>query len=164
MEFRNITLAKIRRPHGLHGAVVVQILDAERFGKIAEKISENGEKIFVELYDKISRQNRRVDLKIRRIFGKVNDVCRLEFDGFSSVDEVQDFRNVFLEQEVDSDEFCLEDLVGFKLYDGERFLAKITAIHDFGAGLVVDSEKEMYSLADLDLESVKDGKVWMKNT
>lgn len=158
MEFKCITLAKIRRPHGLKGALVTEIYNHEKLAQVFEKQLP----VSVNFYDHRERRIKSIDVEIEHIFGVVKNVCRMKFVGYDDVSQLEEFRNVFLEIENTENEFCLEDLVGMDLYYQNQFISKITAIHDFGAGIVVDTEKEMFTLDSLDLENIANGRVQLK--
>jgi len=134
-----ISVAKIRRPHSLHGAVIAQVLKKKEF-------DENLNNIFY------------IDL-----IGYVGSVCRIKFKDFDGIDSVEEFRNVFLNIGVSDDTFVLEDIIGMQVFDGKMYMGTISSVNDFGAGIVIDTENEMFSINELDLENMSRGVIKLIN-
>jgi len=146
-----ISVAKIRRPHSLHGAVIAQVLKKKEFDENLNNI------FYIDLMGEI------IEMKIEKIFGYVGSVCRIKFKDFDGIDSVEEFRNVFLNIGVSDDTFVLEDIIGMQVFDGKMYMGTISSVNDFGAGIVIDTENEMFSINELDLENMSRGVIKLIN-
>ena len=149
---RKIKIAKIRKPHGLKGAVNVELIHSNA-AILLEK-----SKIF------IYHENQEIQLNLAKSFAHVGNLCKLQFAEYCNADQINHLRNVFLYAVDFSDNFYVEDLIGVQIISSNgKKIAKIIELHDFGAGLVFDTDKsDMFLLDQLDLESISNGTIKLK--
>ena len=104
--------------HGLKGEVKVKPTtdDIERFDYLDEIILDNGK-------NKINTRVKSVKY--------LNKFVVLGFEGFNSINEVEGLRNydIMVDRdnaiELDEDENFIGDLIGCKVYEGEKYIGKI---------------------------------------
>lgn len=145
-------IAKIRKAHGLHGAVVIEFFDqsyVDGLGYLQGVMNSNGQ---------ISIDGKQ--FSIERIFGIVNNLCRIQFVG-CDMNAVKDLCGKFIQVEYDG--FDYDELIGCKVKDSSgKIIATISRIHNFGAGMICDTDKDMILFDDLDLKNLKNKIVYLK--
>lgn len=143
-------VAFIRRTHGLDGAVVVQVV-TDVFYDAFELLRNSQLYIGEEL------------MQIERIFGQVKDIARIKFAGYT-IDTAKKLCSQWIE--ADYEGFDYDRLIGVPIkYDDSadsKVVAKITAIYNFGAGIICDTTNDMFALDDLDLKDARKGVVYLK--
>jgi len=140
-------IARIRRPHGLDGAVVAQVVTDTFYD--AHEILKGNTTVMIE----------DVEYEVERLFGIVKDVFRIKLVG-QTVDTAKELAGKWIAAEYKG--FDYDRLVSLPIKQNDKTLAKITGIYDFGAGIVVDTNKDMYSILQLDLRDVGKGVVYLK--
>lgn len=120
-----LMVGKVRRPHGLHGEVVVEI------------ITDFPEHLHAGKMVYIGENHTRLTIRTQRF---LKNGFLLAFEGFSTPDQVNSFRNKFLYidkasvPELPSDEYYFHQVLGLSVITdtGER-LGNITEILETGA-------------------------------
>lgn len=145
-------VGRIRRTHALDGAVVVQLV-TETYYDAIELLKNAFE----------AKKNVIVDEKeliIERLFGHVKDVCRVQFAGYD-INEAKTICNEYIEAQYDG--FDYDRLIGLPIKDSNgKLIAKISSIHNFGAGIVCDTNKDMFLFDELNLVDVRKGVLYLK--
>ncbi len=143
--FRKNKVLKLRKPHGVKGYMLADFY-------IDDPSSLIGKTLLAKDID--------MTFVIDDIFGVSGDVVRVKIKGFDSPEAFSNIRNVDLYVVEYDNSFFLEDLIGAKIIYHSKFVGYITDIHDFGAGLVFDTDFDrMLSVSEVDINSFKDGSV-----
>lgn len=144
------SVGKIRRLHGLDGAVVVAIF-ADSYIDTYEIFNnlKQGDYVFLDGQK----------LQIERIFGFTKNICRIKFVGY----DMSDAKNLCGEYlQVEFNGFDYDQLIGLPIYINDRIYARISAIYNFGGGIVCDTNKDMVAVSELDLSHLDSGKIYYK--
>lgn len=146
------TIAKIRRPHALNGAM------------LADSYLENLDDVFSmeEIY--IDLNGEFLKIQISSVFGFSNNKFRFLAKEIDSKESASRFNNCFLKVPFEkmpklSSELYLEQLIGLQIKSHNRVLGEIKAIHDFGAGKIVETKSDMFPIQNLNLENIEKGYV-----
>jgi len=139
------TIAKIRRPHGIAGAMLVEFY-LEDMNSLSQY-----KPIFIKKFDE------KIEINIKEIFGKCKNSYRIIADEIKSKEDAAQFRNceIITEYKNMPEGIYLEQLVGFKVEKNKKIIGTIFAIHNFGAGYVAETEHEdMILIEDLAIEDL----------
>jgi hypothetical protein len=148
-------VAFIHRTHGLDGAVFISIpqyscIDSVELLKNAQKNNEpvfiDDEQFFIERLFGCVKINKTVKYRIKFVdcdFYSAKQLCNkvlsIEYKGLD-----------------------YDALIGVVIVEDNRRIAQIEAVYDFGAGIVCDTNVDMYSINDLDLSTLEQGFVIKK--
>ena len=130
-----ITIGVIVDKHGLKGLIKV---------KFYTETEDN-----IELYNPIIlSNNEKFNIKVKsKIKGLA--ICELENINDANKAEVLKGEKIFVERSkfplLENGEYYQSDLIDCKVYDFEgEYLGKVNAVHDFGAGPILEIGKELF--------------------
>lgn len=127
---QNVVIARVRRPHGIRGKLLVEDLTGGAFAP--EQGTELGFGFDTGLES----------IKLAKIKGIPGGYI-YTLEGYSRREQVENFRNVYIEvdvnelPEIDSDEFYYFELIGLPVYDtaGSR-IGEIKGVSDMAGGIL----------------------------
>lgn len=123
-------IGKIRKPHGLGGALKVQMY----YPYTDEVLSRF--KIFID----------EREVTFEQVFGRVNDLCVLKLQGLNSKIDADVYRNEEILALVSRDYFYSFHLIGLKVFRGAAYLGESMDIQWINGVEFLDLKEEMISL------------------
>lgn len=129
---KRLKVARVLGPHGIKGAVKLQVFleDAQMLGSLSDIEDETGKPIRLSLH------------------GASGKALLARIAGVDSREAAEALGRPLLFvpraslPAPDADEFYASDLVGLAAFEGERHLGEVIAVQDFGAGPLLEVRPE----------------------